>query len=102
MTEHLTAGIRSGQYLPGTVLSPLRLSGRLGCSRARMDAAVADLATVGALQRQGARLFVPVTGNIPQIRARYIADRLTAQIAAGLHPPGSPLPAASTLALHFV
>ncbi|MFJ4688281.1 GntR family transcriptional regulator [Streptomyces sp. NPDC088789] len=102
LTEHLTTGIRSGRYLAGTVLSRHHLSRSLRCSHERIEAALADLTARHILERHGTRLFVPVTADAPAVRARYIADRLRAQMATGIYPPGTHLPTIAALSRAFV
>ncbi|MEU9337961.1 GntR family transcriptional regulator [Streptomyces sp. NPDC048290] len=103
LTEHFTTGISSGRYLPGTVLSRTALTKALGCPRERLTDVLTDLTADSILDRRGPQqLVVPVPEDGPQTRARYIAGRLTAQIAAGLYPPGTRLPTTSGLGRLFL
>ncbi|MEU9337960.1 GntR family transcriptional regulator [Streptomyces sp. NPDC048290] len=102
ITDHLTTQIRSGHCPAGSALSPDRAAKALGVPRERVKDAVGDLIAAGVLERRGVRVFVRVPGDGPRVQARCIAGRLTAQIAAGLYPPGTLLPRVHDLAQRFL
>ncbi|MER6913872.1 hypothetical protein ABT354_19555 [Streptomyces sp. NPDC000594] len=102
IAAHLTTGITGGRYPAGSALSPKQLTTDLGAPRARVQDALDDLAADRRLEVRGTRYFVPTTHDALTAQAHCIADRLRAQIAAGLHPPGSRLPVTDVLARRFV
>ncbi|GAA2254168.1 hypothetical protein GCM10010232_48910 [Streptomyces amakusaensis] len=102
VTGHLTAGITSGRYPAGAALSPKQLTTELGVARGRVQDALDDLTATRKLEMRGTRYFVPATHDTLSAQARYLAGRIRAQIAAGLHQPGGRLPAADVLTRLFV
>ncbi|MEO3976856.1 GntR family transcriptional regulator [Streptomyces sp. CAU 1734] len=102
VTEHLTESIATAVYLPGSAVSPDRIAAQLDCPSERVRHVLTDLTARGALHARGARLVITTTDHQHTEQARYVAGQLRAQIGAGLHPPGTGLPAASSLARRFV
>ncbi|MFH8350108.1 GntR family transcriptional regulator [Streptomyces sp. NPDC018045] len=64
--------------------------------------ALSDLAESGLLERRGQRLFVVGNEQVCREQTQFVTERLRAQIAYGVYPPGTLLPSAPELAAAFV
>ncbi|MFF0448078.1 hypothetical protein ACFYT4_16995 [Streptomyces sp. NPDC004609] len=100
--DRLTGAIAQGALPVWSHLAPGPIAREFGCPEGRVETALDDLTAQGVLERHGRRLVVAAGVNLLTVQAGYIADRVTARIAAGLHPPASLLPPVSDLARVFV
>lgn len=103
VSAHLTAAVADGTYPPGALLPDGgELARRYQVSSGYMVRVLRELVERGTLTRAGARFVAPggqplATGHT---RAR-LAEALRGDLAAGLYPPGAPLPAARELARRY-
>ncbi|WP_372412678.1 GntR family transcriptional regulator [Streptomyces luteireticuli] len=101
IAARITQAVADGTYPPGSVLSPGNVARDLGERPERVQLALSDLVAAGRAETSGRRILVARLGGHRDHFVRHLADQLVQQIAAGLYPPGTPLPPRRNLMRSF-
>lgn len=97
VSRAITAAISQGEFPVGRELRVKQVATALRAPVETVRTAVDNLLGSGALEKRSRRIFP--AGSL--VLATHIADRLRAQIAAGIYMPGSRLPGIKVLASTF-
>ncbi|MCZ1006733.1 GntR family transcriptional regulator [Streptomyces lydicus] len=101
VSRAITAAISKGDFPVGFELRVKQVAADLRTPVERVRTAVSSLLDSGALESRGRRIFPAGSLDLHDDLATHIADRLHAQIAAGVYARGSRLPNAKFLATTF-
>ncbi|MCP9213127.1 GntR family transcriptional regulator [Streptomyces sp. NEAU-Y11] len=97
----ITTILAGGAYPVGWCLRLRDVAADVTAPVATVKLAVNALVDRGVLERRGQRIFPAGSREVHDALAPRIADRIRAQIAAGIYAPGSRLPRAGFLARAF-
>ncbi|MGI5260890.1 GntR family transcriptional regulator [Streptomyces angustmyceticus] len=98
VSRAITTAIAKGDFPVGFELRVKQAAADLRAPVATVRAAVDSLLDVGALESRGRRIFPAGSLDLHNAFATHIAERLRAQIAAGIYTHGSRLPNVKFLA----
>ncbi|MGY5079353.1 GntR family transcriptional regulator [Streptomyces nigrescens] len=98
VSRAITAAISKGDFPVGFELRVKQVAADLRTPVEMVRTAVGSLLDSGALESRGRRVFPAGSLDLHDDLAPHIADRLRAQIAAGVYARGSRLPSAKFLA----